>query len=77
MKYSGIKKPATLDWFFCIGAGNETRPCYKETTPTLPETTALISGIKKPATLDWFFVLERETRLELATPTLARLCSTN
>ena len=25
----------------------------------------------------YYSVLERETRLELATPTLARLCSTN
>ena len=32
--------------------------------------------IKKAASLRLFWNLERETRLELATPTLARLCST-
>ena len=32
---------------------------------------------KKANHKGWLFVLERKTRLELATPTLARSCSTN
>jgi hypothetical protein len=32
--------------------------------------------IKKPRLVAAFIFLERETRFELATPTLARLCST-
>jgi hypothetical protein len=34
-------------------------------------------GNKKAPSMTRLFKLERETRLELATPTLARLCSTN
>ena len=34
-------------------------------------------GNKKASSMTRLFKLERETRLELATPTLARLCSTN
>ena len=47
-----------------------------------PDSTALapLRGhtmkIKKPRLVTRTFI-ERETRLELATPTLARLCSTN
>ena len=36
-----------------------------------------ISSNEKAALLDCFSSFERKTRLELATPTLARLCSTN
>jgi hypothetical protein len=34
------------------------------------------SGLTYPVYFDFPGILERETRLELATPTLARLCST-
>ncbi len=37
----------------------------------------MIYSLELLKNMDFFDNLERETRLELATPTLARLCSTN
>jgi hypothetical protein len=42
---------------------------------TLPPSRELVRDRRRPSA--WRNRLERETRLELATPTLARLCSTN
>ena len=56
-------------------AQNRTRTCTSLLT-LVPETSA--STIPPPGLKDFNFnKQERKTRLELATPTLARLCSTN
>jgi hypothetical protein len=44
---------------------------------TLPLSLSGLAKVKSRVSYRGFLNLERETRLELATPTLARLCSTN
>ena len=62
-----------------FGAGNETRT----RDPDLGKVVlyqlsySRLGGSDAVCILRYFQILERETRLELATPTLARSCSTN
>jgi hypothetical protein len=67
---------------FVPGVGLEpTRPQWSQDFKSCVSTDSTIrakhSDKKKPDNQSGFLELERETRLELATLTLARLCSTN
>ena len=53
----------------------ENRPCRFSHETARAGRWAKRYEIKKPPVVGGFFI-ERETRFELATPTLARLCST-
>jgi hypothetical protein len=73
---AGIE-PAQPQW------PQDFKSCVSTNSTIRAENNPEISGLKKKSLSGFFLILqidhlsERETRLELATPTLARSCSTN
>ena len=65
----------TRPWAFVLASYIYTPDPWKGSIGVALGETSFCTT-KKAVPLDCFFV-ERKTRLELATPTLARLCSTN
>ena len=78
MRFSWITIGGTAYVFFATNLGKQkSRPCAQGRLTYNGTPSGDIFSKSKSAFLLTSFVLERKTRLELATPTLARLCSTN
>ena len=84
-KHIKQQKPNIFISGFCTRSGNRTRTRFRANRilspaclPVPPSEQMIIYYFKqKFPLLGGSFILERKTRFELATPTLARSCSTN